>query len=142
MIIKGGSRGRSPAARQGTSNARTPTSTSKSCNSTRSTGNLNGALRDWQFISTGTRGSKGLYHANIDPDARYTMTADQWKIAVDRLEKELGFDGQPRAVVMHEKHGRGAYPCGPAAHQYRHDDDGSRQLQLCGSRAGKPGARE
>ena len=70
------------------------------------TGNLNEALRDWQFISTGTRGSKGLYHANIDPDARYTMTADQWKIAVDRLEKELGLDGQPRAVVMHEKHGR------------------------------------
>jgi hypothetical protein len=34
------------------------------------------------------------------------MTADQWKIAVDRLEKELGLDGQPRAVVMHEKHGR------------------------------------
>jgi hypothetical protein len=70
------------------------------------TGNLNEALRDWQFISTGTRGSKGLYHANIDPDARYTMTPDQWKIAVDRLEKELGLDGQPRAVVMHEKHGR------------------------------------
>jgi hypothetical protein len=70
------------------------------------TGNLNEALRDWQFISTGTRGSKGLYHANIDPDARYTMTADQWKIAVDRLEKELGLEGQPRAVVMHEKHGR------------------------------------
>lgn len=70
------------------------------------TGNLNAALRDWQFISTGTRGSKGLYHANIDPDARYAMTADQWKIAVDRLEKELGLDGQPRAVVMHEKHGR------------------------------------
>lgn len=70
------------------------------------TGDLNEALRDWQFISTGTRGSKGLYHANIDPDARYSMTADQWKIAVDRLEKELGLDGQPRAVVMHEKHGR------------------------------------
>lgn len=70
------------------------------------TGDLHEALRDWQFISTGTRGTKGLYHANIDPDARYTMTADQWKIAVDRLEQELGLDGQPRAVVLHEKHGR------------------------------------
>ncbi|HEY2034439.1 MAG TPA: relaxase/mobilization nuclease domain-containing protein [Rhizomicrobium sp.] len=34
------------------------------------------------------------------------MTPEQWKRAVDVLEKELGFDGQPRAVVVHEKHGR------------------------------------
>jgi hypothetical protein len=64
------------------------------------------ALRDWQFLSTGTRGDKGLYHANIDPDARYTMTPEQWIRSVDVLEKELGLEGQPRAVVMHEKHGR------------------------------------
>jgi hypothetical protein len=69
-------------------------------------GNLTEALRDWQFIATGTQGSKGLYHANIDPDARYTLTAEQWQRAVDVLEKELGLDGQPRVVVMHEKHGR------------------------------------
>jgi len=70
------------------------------------TGDLKEAFRDWQFLSTGTRGTKGLYHANIDPDARYQMTPEQWQRAVDVLEKELGFEGQPRAVVMHEKHGR------------------------------------
>lgn len=70
------------------------------------TGDLKEALRDWQFLATGTRGSKGLYHANIDPDARYTMTPEQWQRAVDVLEKELGFQGQPRVVVLHEKHGR------------------------------------
>jgi hypothetical protein len=70
------------------------------------TGDLNEALRDWQIISAGTRGTKGLYHANISPDARYAMTPEQWSRAVDVLEKELGFDGQPRAVVVHEKHGR------------------------------------
>lgn len=64
------------------------------------------AFRDWQLLAGGTRGNKGLYHANIDPDARYPMTAEQWKRAVDVLEKELGLEGQPRAVVMHEKHGR------------------------------------
>jgi hypothetical protein len=69
-------------------------------------GNLGAALRDWQFISTGTRGSKGLYHANIDPDARYKMSPEQWQRAVDVLEKELGLTGQPRTVVLHEKHGR------------------------------------
>jgi hypothetical protein len=69
-------------------------------------GSLAEALRDWQFLSTGTRGEKGLYHANIDPDARYKMTPEQWQRAVEVLEKELGLEGQPRAVVMHEKHGR------------------------------------
>lgn len=70
------------------------------------TGSLREAMRDWQLISAGTRGAKGLYHANISPDARYAMTPEQWQRAVDVLEKELGFDGQPRAVVVHEKHGR------------------------------------
>ena len=64
------------------------------------------AFREWQSIAEGTRGRYGLYHANIDPEARYGMTAAQWTRAVDVLERELGLDGQPRAVVMHEKHGR------------------------------------
>jgi hypothetical protein len=70
------------------------------------TDSLREAMRDWQLISEGTRGSKGLYHANISPDARYAMTPEQWQRAVDVLEKELGFDGQPRVVVVHEKFGR------------------------------------
>jgi hypothetical protein len=70
------------------------------------TESLTEALRDWQLLSTGTRGSKGLYHANIDPDARYKMTPEQWQRAADVLEQELGLSGQPRAIVMHEKKGR------------------------------------
>lgn len=70
------------------------------------TGDLREALRDWQCLAEGTRGEKGLYHANIDPEAHYEMTAEQWQRAVDVLEEELGFKGQPRAVVMHEKEGR------------------------------------
>lgn len=70
------------------------------------TGSLAEAFRDWQLLAAGTRGSKGLYHANIDPDARYPMTAEQWQRAADVLEQELGLAGQPRTVVMHEKHGR------------------------------------
>lgn len=64
------------------------------------------AFEDWQTLAEGTRGHKGLYHANIDPAAKYQMTEEQWFRAVDVLEEELGFKGQPRAVVMHEKHGR------------------------------------
>ena len=64
------------------------------------------AFRDWQTLVEGTRGTKGLYHANIDPAKDYTMTPEQWQRAVEVLEKELGLEGQPRAVVMHQKHGR------------------------------------
>jgi hypothetical protein len=67
---------------------------------------LGEAFRDWQTLVEGTRGFKGLYHANIDPAANYTMTPEQWQRAVEVLEKELGLEGQPRAVVMHQKHGR------------------------------------
>lgn len=68
--------------------------------------NLAEAFRDWQTLTEGTRGTKGLYHANIDPAEDYVMTREQWERAVEVLEKELGFEGQPRAVVVHEKHGR------------------------------------
>jgi hypothetical protein len=64
------------------------------------------AFRDWQVISEGTKGRLGLYHANIDPDAKYEMSRDQWLRAVEVLEEELGLQGQPRAIVMHEKNGR------------------------------------
>jgi hypothetical protein len=67
---------------------------------------LTEALRDWQLLADGTRGHKGLYHANIDPDAKYQMTPEQWQRCVEVLEAELGMTGQPRAVVMHEKKGR------------------------------------
>lgn len=69
-------------------------------------GSLREAFRDWQTLSEGTKGRFGLYHANIDPAETYTMTADQWGRCVDVLEEELGLAGQPRAVVLHEKHGR------------------------------------
>jgi len=67
---------------------------------------LTEAFRDWQTLVEGTHGSKGLYHANIDPAENYTMTPEQWQRCVEVLEKELGFEGQPRAVVMHQKHDR------------------------------------
>jgi hypothetical protein len=70
------------------------------------TGSMMEAFRDWQMLADGTRGKLGLYHANIDPAQQYEMTREQWSRAVDVLEEELGLQGQPRAVVLHEKEGR------------------------------------
>lgn len=64
------------------------------------------AFRDWQTLVEGTHGTKGLYHANIDPAEQYTLTTEQWLHAVEVLEKELGFEGQDRAVLLHKKYGR------------------------------------
>jgi hypothetical protein len=68
--------------------------------------NLDEAFRDWQTLSEGTHGTKGLYHVNIDPAEGYVMSPEQWQHCVEVLEKELGFEGQPRAVVLHQKQGR------------------------------------
>lgn len=68
--------------------------------------NTTEAFEDWQILAEGTGGRLGLYHANIDPDAKYPMTDEQWFRAVDVLEEELRLTGQPRAIVMHEKNGR------------------------------------
>ena len=68
--------------------------------------NLEHALRHMQMLTAATQGFKGLYHANIDPHADYPMTKEQWFRAVDVLEQELGFEGQPRVIVLHKKEGR------------------------------------
>ena len=67
---------------------------------------LEDAFFCWQTLSEGSRGKKGLYHANIDPAEQYDLTPEQQLRAVDVLEEKLGFQGQSRVVVLHEKHGR------------------------------------
>jgi len=54
------------------------------------------------------RGSKGLYHAQVNPaiGEDQPMTHEDWLKAADILEAHLGFDGQKRAIVLHEKNGR------------------------------------
>ena len=103
MIIKGGSR--SGPKQLAAHLLRTDTNeTVRILDDTYSvSGDLTEALVDMQTLTMAVRGTKGLYHANIDPEAHYEMTDEQWFRAVDVLEKELGLDGQPRVVVMHEK---------------------------------------
>lgn len=67
---------------------------------------LEGALREMEAMSSGTRCKNPLYHASINVPIHERLGIDGWERAVDRLEEELGLTGQPRAVVMHEKLGR------------------------------------
>jgi hypothetical protein len=68
--------------------------------------NIDDALREMEAVSLGTRCKNYFYQANINPRADETLTSEQWQHAVDRLEKNLGFEGLPRFVVEHEKGGR------------------------------------
>lgn len=67
---------------------------------------LHETFANWQSLTAMTRGKKGLYHANIDPAEGYAMTSEQWLRSVEVLEEQLGFQGQPRVIVLHEKKGR------------------------------------
>ena len=64
------------------------------------------SLEQFQYMARLTNGTKGLYHANIDPRRGDTMREADWIRAVDILEEQLGFAGQPRVVVRHVKEGR------------------------------------
>ena len=65
------------------------------------------ALREMQAVAAGSRSHGNfLYQANISPREDERLTLDQWRQAVDTLEKNLGLDGHQRIVVEHEKEGR------------------------------------
>lgn len=70
--------------------------------------NLHFALRDMEDIGKLTKSQSGkvLYHANINPRKNETLTPEQYIKASDKLMEKLGFEGQPRAIVMHQKQSR------------------------------------
>lgn len=70
------------------------------------TQDLHEALKDMELAAKMTKAKTGLYHAQINPAMGEDMPPEKWQYAVDEMEKRLGLDGQPRAVVYHEKKGR------------------------------------
>ena len=68
---------------------------------------LEGALREFAAHGVVTRSSRVLYAAVISssPDEPL-LDAEQKDFAVDRLERELGLVGHPRAVIEHRKETR------------------------------------
>lgn len=70
--------------------------------------NLHEALRDMETIGKLTKSQSGkvLYHANINPRKNEVLTPEQYQKASDALMEKLGMQGQPRAIVMHQKQGR------------------------------------
>jgi hypothetical protein len=72
--------------------------------------NLQDALWEMKYVADGSR-SQGnfMYQANINPYANEHLTPDQWREAIDTLEKNLGLEDHQRVVVEHVKNGRQHY---------------------------------
>ncbi|PRZ49086.1 relaxase/mobilization nuclease domain-containing protein [Tritonibacter scottomollicae] len=71
-----------------------------------STNDLHGALAEMHAISKATQCKKFMFSLSLNPPQDHVGTEEEFLDAADRAEQALGLDGQPRAVVVHEKEGR------------------------------------
>lgn len=67
---------------------------------------LNGALLETHAISKATQCKQFVFSLSLNPPKDHIATENEFLEAADRTEKMLGLDGQPRAIVVHEKEGR------------------------------------
>src|ERR1035437_5902714 len=68
---------------------------------------LSGAFAEWQADGKATNCRKYLYSLSPNPDQRQGKLAhEEYLDFIDRAEKRLGLENQPRAIVFHVKYGR------------------------------------
>lgn len=67
---------------------------------------LRSALAEAHAISKGTRCKQFLFSLSLNPPEGERVDIVHFEAAVDMVEKKLGLEDQPRAVVFHEKEGR------------------------------------
>lgn len=67
---------------------------------------LRGAFKESEAISRGTKCRQYLFSLSLSPPEAARVSADEFASTIDRIEERLGLEGQPRAVVFHEKEGR------------------------------------
>ena len=66
--------------------------------------NIRDAFLDVMIQAEATRCEKPFFHCYIRLPAGEALTRGQWQHIADRIEKQLGFDGQGRAVAFHHDH--------------------------------------
>lgn len=68
--------------------------------------NLKEAFREAYAISKGTRCKQYLFSMSLNPPEKEDVPVEAFEDAIARIEQKLGLEGQPRAIVFHEKEGR------------------------------------
>lgn len=67
---------------------------------------IGGALDEIHAVSKGTRCTRFMFSLSLSPPENENVPTHVFEEALERIEKKLGFKGQPRVVVFHEKNGR------------------------------------
>lgn len=68
--------------------------------------NLKDAFKEAEAISLGTKCRQYLFSVSLNPPEGVALPSEYFSETADRIERELGLEGQPRALVLHEKEGR------------------------------------
>ena len=67
---------------------------------------LRGAFKEAEAISRGTKCRQYLFSLSLSPPAQANVPEEVFRSTIDGIEFRLGLEGQPRAIVFHEKEGR------------------------------------
>ncbi len=65
-----------------------------------------GAFNEIHAISKGTKCTQFMYSLSLNPPLDESVSIETFEKALDRIEKKLGLENQPRVIVFHEKEGR------------------------------------
>ncbi len=76
--------------------------------------NLIGALNEAYAVSRGTQCKQFLFSVSLNPPQTEKVNIVDFLEAIERIEKKMGLDDQPRAIIFHEKEG----PGGPRRHAH------------------------
>ena len=68
--------------------------------------NLKEAFKEIEAISRGTQCRQYLFSLSLSPPEHASLSGEAFEMAINQVEERLGLDGQPRAIVFHEKEGR------------------------------------
>ena len=66
---------------------------------------LHGAFKEAEAISRGTRCKKYLFSLSLNPPKDAEVNTEVFENTISRVEDHLNLNGQPKAVVFHEKAG-------------------------------------
>jgi len=69
-------------------------------------GDLMGALNEAYAVSRGTECTQFLYSLSLNPPQDAEVKTSDFEAAINKVEADLNLQGQPRAIVFHEKEGR------------------------------------
>ncbi|WP_282604467.1 relaxase/mobilization nuclease domain-containing protein [Pelagibius sp. Alg239-R121] len=67
---------------------------------------LRGALQEADAVAKGTRCRQFLFSLSLNPPETEDVPVEAFEDAIETIEQRLKLNGQPRAIVFHEKEGR------------------------------------